>query len=164
MRISLPPGGSVAKPRVVNDNPGAVVRTQVCIANFCDTSRSETAGPYKVSETAGEIILNNCLCIIRSNTSSTTPWSPFSHWRRLIGPSGTPVPTNTTERRAKPPVPTKREEQGLACGLGPILALALSTQFTPKMPLRYPPLRKWLERGLALRVKVFRPFSLRSEG
>ena len=35
----------------------------------------------------------------------------------------------------------RREDQGLACGLGPILALALSTQFTPKMPLRYPPLR-----------------------
>ena len=34
----------------------------------------------------------------------------------------------------------RREDQGLACGLGPILALALSTQFTPKMPLRYPPL------------------------
>ena len=27
---------------------------------------------------------------------------------------------------------------GLACGLGHILALALSTQFTTKMPLRYP--------------------------
>ena len=71
----------------MNDNPGVVVRTRTC------PSRSETAGPYNVSETAGEIILNNCLCIIRGNTSSTTPWSPFSRWRRLLRTVETPVPT-----------------------------------------------------------------------